>query len=226
MKTHCKDCNDKSCAVSVLSEEELESLAGNSSESFIKKGEVLFKQGSLTTSVVYLKKGLFKEYITTEMKRDYITQIIQERSYLGLSSLFGDKINRYSYAAIEDSTVCYIDSGILKNLILGNGHFAYEILTITNKENLNNNFRYLLTNQKQVYGKFADVLLFFAKNIYFSNTFNLPVTHQEIASFIGISRESVTRMVNKLKSEGLIDYKNREILIKDIKQLEKLSQIG
>jgi CRP-like cAMP-binding protein len=226
MKTHCRDCIDKSCAVSVLSEEELEKLSGHSSEVAINKGEILYKQGSLITSVVYLKKGLFKEYYTGVDHNIHIVQIVKQHAYLGLSCMFGDKFNHYSYAAIEDSVVCYIDASVLKDIIIGNGKFAYEILTSVCTENLNNYNRCANKNQKQIFGRLAETLLFFSNNIYNAPAFSLPVSQSELASLIGTTRESVTRMMSKLNSEGIIEYHSKEVKILNTSLLTELSQKG
>ena len=224
MKAHCRDCNEKSCAVSVLSEPELEELSGNSAEVSIDKGEILFKQGSLITSVVYLKKGLFKEYYTGIDKRIHISQIIKSRTYLGLSCMFGDKFNSFSYAAIEDSVVCYVEAQVLKNLILKNGKFAYEVLTSVCTESLSNYRRCAGKVQKQIYGRLAENLLYFSESIYESPSFSLPLSHTDLASLIGTTRESVTRMIGKLCSEKVIKCSGKSITILKPAFLLELSQ--
>lgn len=43
----------------------------------------------------------------------------------------------------------------------------------------------------------------------------LPITIQEFASLIGSTRESVSRVFSKLKKDGIIDIKEKNIIIKD-----------
>ena len=56
--------------------------------------------------------------------------------------------------------------------------------------------------------------------------FSLPVSHNELASLIGATRESVTRMLCKLNSEGIIKYNGKNINIKNPTLLDDLSQKG
>ena len=132
----------------------------------------------------------------------------------------------YSYSVLEDSRICYIDSEVFKNLIQTNGMFSYEILVSVCKENINNYHRCLNKSIKQMYGRFADALLYFSNVIYESNEFELPITQLELAALIGATRESITRMFTKFKNEGIIELQNRRIVIVKVDLLENISKIG
>jgi CRP-like cAMP-binding protein len=224
--TPCHDCKDISCAAAVLDFDELGLVNANSHESFLKKGEVILHEGSLTSHIIYLKAGLAKEYIKHPGEREQILQIVKKHSYLGLPSLFGDRINHYSYAALEDCKICYIDINMFNNLIRENGNFAYEILVSTSRDSLNNINRFLYRSQKKIYGRVADAILYFSKIIYETDQFELPFPRQEFADLIGVSRESATRVLLKFKSEGIINLKGRSISVKNLDLLEQISQKG
>jgi CRP-like cAMP-binding protein len=222
----CHDCKDISCAAAILSFKELEQVRSNSHESSLKKGEVILHEGSLTSHIIYLKSGLVKEYVRQSGDNEQILQIIKDHSYLGLSSLFGDRINHYSYAALEDCKICYIDINVFNNLIRKNGSFGYEILVSISRDSLNNFNRFLNRSQKKIYGRVADAILYFAKYIYEGSRFDLPFSRQEFADLIGVSRESATRVLIKFKAEGIIGIKGRSIVIQNMELLEQISQRG
>jgi len=124
----CSDCKDISCAAAILHPEELAKVSKNSRETSFFKGDILVQAGSMTSNIIYLKSGLVKEYVTNSDYREKILQIVKQHTYLGLSSLFGDRVNHYSYAALTDVQVCYIDVAFFNQLVRENGNFAYEIL--------------------------------------------------------------------------------------------------
>lgn len=70
-----------------------------------------------------------------------------------------------------------------------------------------------ISRQKTVHKKLIKFLIFLAKK--FSITGNqgklikLSLTHQELADSIGTSRVTITRIINQLEQEGLIDRPNR-----------------
>ncbi len=51
---------------------------------------------------------------------------------------------------------------------------------------------------------------------------NLPMTHEEIAQFIGASRETVTRMLAKLRQGHIAQIDGRTLLIHNKPALERL----
>jgi len=226
MKESCAICKDRSCAVSILNDSELELLEQNCSEGMFRKDEIIFHQGSIISHIVYVRTGLVLEYLKGNSGRNQIIQIVKNRSYLGLPSLFGDRVNNYSYKALEALTVCYIDINTFKNLIKTNGNFAYEILVSVCQDSLNSHHRFLNINAKQTFGKVADALLYFARVIFENNTFELSLTRSDIGALIGISRESTTRALNKFQTEGIIRTTNSKFEILKPHMLQKISESG
>jgi len=225
-KSSCCDCLDMSCAVSLLNKSQYELLSDHSIESEIKKGEIIIRSDVLISNIIYLKTGYVKEFVVSSGNRTRILQIVKPHTYLGIHSLFGDKINHYSYSALEGLKICYIDINAFKQLVKENGNFAFQILSEVGKENLYNYYRFISNSHKKTDGRFADMLLYLAEKIYENYRFPLQLTRQEIADLIGVSRENLTRVLSKFKEDGIIDVSRDfiEILNSDI--LRTISKNG
>jgi len=52
---------------------------------------------------------------------------------------------------------------------------------------------------------------------------NLRLTHQEIAALVGIKRETVSEVLAKLETEGLIRYSRRELVVLDAERLLRVA---
>ncbi len=222
----CRDCKVRHCAAAVLDVEELDLINTSRHETAFRKGDIIIHEGSPTSHIIYLKTGLVKEYVKGTQEKEQILQIVKNYSYLGLSSLFGDKINHYSYAALEDITVCYIDISVFHQLIKQNGSFGYEILVSVARDNLNNFNRFMRQSQKKTYGRVADAILYFSQVIYESKEFEVPFTRQELANLIGISRESATRVLTKFNEDGIVSLHDRHIHIANLPLLMQISENG
>jgi CRP-like cAMP-binding protein len=203
-KSSCSDCVDMSCAVSLLNKAEYELLSNHSIESEIKKGEIIIRSDALISNIIYLKTGYVKEFVVSSNTKTRIIQILKPHTYLGIHSLFGDKINHYSYAALEDLKICYIDINIFKQLVKENGNFAFQILKEVGKENLYNYYRFISNSHKKTDGRFADILLYLSEKIYENSKFKLQLTRQELADLMGVSRENLTRVLSKFKEDNII----------------------
>jgi len=221
----CKFCDIKSLAALKLNSCELDELGNNSSQVQFEPGEIIIKQDAPTTSVAYVKSGLVKIHIKGPI-REKILNIAKAPVYLCLHSTFGDNVNHFSATAIEKTTVCFIDSITFRNFIRENGDFAYQIIEDMGKGELRN-FHNLINNaQKQNMGRVADALLFFAKEIYGSHSFTLPVSRQELADLTGITRESASRILANFYKENIVNLMGRKITILNEALLKQISVNG
>lgn len=222
----CSSCPVKSCAVSVLSYDELELLSDNCAGVTLKKGEILYKEGTLSTYIIYLRSGLVKESVIGINGKEQIVQIIRPLFYIGVSTMLGAKVSHYNYKALTNTEVCYIDATIFKKLVQQNGHFAFEIMTALCRENLVNYQRFFENNQKQLYGRLADSLLYFSQDIFNSKSFEIPVTQKDLAAMISTTRESVTRGLSKFCKEEIISIDGGIVSILNSTRLYDISKNG
>jgi CRP-like cAMP-binding protein len=225
-EVNCFLCKEKSCAAAVLSEGQLKSLSLNSRETQIKKGEIILKAGALTSHIVYLKTGYVKEHVEGPGQKSKILQIIKEQSYLGLQSLFGARINHYSYTALIDLKVCFIDINAFMEFIKERGQFAFEVLSYVSRESLNKDFHLINQGHKKMYGRFADVLLYLSDEIFGLSKFDLLLSRQEIAELAGMSRENTARALSHFREEGILNINGRNIEILKRDTLKQISKNG
>ncbi|HBA04038.1 MAG TPA: hypothetical protein DCW51_08870 [Clostridium sp.] len=50
---------------------------------------------------------------------------------------------------------------------------------------------------------------------------SLPLTHEGLGNLIGCSRVTVTRVLNELKSQGILASTSKKIVILDFERLKK-----
>jgi CRP/FNR family transcriptional regulator len=226
MQNHnCKDCNVKSAATKHLNDGEIEILEVNSAKVGFKKGEIIFKQDALSLNVAYLRSGIAKLHMRGPTG-EKILRIVKSPCYLGIPTTFGEKINQFSATALEDTSVCFIDSNLFRNLILSNGKFAYEIIVELCQSELMDYQRFTSQSQKQVPGIVAETILCFADKIFNNDKFELPVSRSEFGDLIGTSRESISRVLTDLNSEKIIALNSKEISILDKERLKQISDKG
>jgi len=225
MKSECRFCTIKSKAAMTLTDEEIDKLSVNCALVSFRKGEALIRQGTFSTNVAYLRKGLVKIHIAGPYY-EQIVRIVKAPSYMALPTTFGDKINQYSVTVLEDSEVCFIDVGTFRYLLAKNPDFSYEIMIELCRNELENFYRCANRTQKQIRGKIADMLLEMSDHIYQSNTFSLPVNQEEIGNLIDSSRESVSRIMNEFEKDGILSISGRKITLLNKGSLTMISAKG
>ena len=225
IRNECRHCSVKSKAAKKLKDSETEALSFNCALTSFKKGDVLIKQGMLSTNVVYLRSGLIKLHIEGPYG-DQIVRIVKAPGYLGLPTTFGDKINQYSITAIDEVEACFIDITTFRNLLYSNPDFSYEIIIDICRNELEIYNRCVNRSQKQLRGKIADVILEMSGPIYDSDSFTLPISQEEIGNLIDSSRESVSRILAEFEKDKIISVSGKKIEIKKRESLLMISAKG
>jgi CRP/FNR family transcriptional regulator len=210
----------------LLTEDEKQMVESHRLVVNFKKGEIIGKQGSFASHIIFLDKGLVKVYLEGNPK-DLILKIVPSNHLIGLPSIY-DGNNRfiYSVATYSDSSVSLIDISLFKQLLGMNSQFALKIINILNEDTALIYGRFFCLTMKQSHGRVADILLCLAKRVYKKDSFNLAISRGDMADLTGLSSESVIRILKEFKDNGLISVAGKDFTILDTARLEKISQLG
>lgn len=190
------------------------------------KGDCIIHEGEEIHEFIYLKVGLVKLFKQHPNEQDQIIRIARPSNFIGLLSVFSEKKYKYSVTAIENSEVCFIELSSIKELIKNNGDFALNVLgkiSQTADDIIKTN---LEISKKNLRGRIAYILLYFSKQVYNSESFELPVSRKEIAELIEMTAENVIRIISEFAKDNVIKVKKKKIEILDISKLQKICDLG
>lgn len=223
---NCKECVYRSLAFKNLSAEELKLINNKKIEKLFRKGEIICFEGDPIDSFMYLQVGLVKLFKTETNFREHIISIAKPKDFIGLLSIFSNTHHIYSITALEDSVVCFVNLNIIRELIKSNGIFALDFFEKISTVSDSVIRTRIDINTRQLRGRIAYILLFFAKHIYNSSKFNLPISRKEVAELIDMSTENVIRVLSEFRKDKLIQIEGKNIEILDINRLEKIYELG
>jgi CRP-like cAMP-binding protein len=222
----CANCDFRDVVFSYLNDPAVEELCDHKEEQFFRKGEVINHQGEKISTFKYLKSGLVKLYRRTPSGDEQVIAITRPFEFVSNMSIFSEDRYQYSVSALEDSVVCLVKLDFIKSLFLKNGGFAMGLLTKISRINDKIIAQTLDIRQKNLVGRVAFVLLYFAHDIYRSQIFEMPVSRKEIADYIGMSTANVIRTLSDFKKEGIIRISGKTIEVVDKEKLEIISKHG
>lgn len=209
-----------------LTEQELDLISKNQVEVKYKKGEIICKQGTLASSVMFLREGLVKAYIEKE-KSSLILTILPENNFIGLISLFeGNRFYQYSALAYVDSVVQIIDINVIREIALNNPKFSNELINILSAKTALAYGRFYCITNKQSFGRMADTLLCLSERVFKSQTFDLLLSRKELAELACLSTANVIKILGKFKEDQLIDIDGKTFSIKNHEMLRRISENG
>lgn len=183
------------------------------------RGDLIYFPNQPGTSVLLLAKGRVKiKHITPEGK-EAILAFIDEGELFGELALL-DGATRDEYAeAVASSQVLAIPREDLLWLVEQRPDVALHIMKLVGlrRRRIENRLRNVMfcSSRERVVGVLLELLETHGqpKGDHFELT--LRLSHQEIASLIGATRETVTVVLGRLQLERLIDVRRRRIVVLD-----------
>ncbi len=212
--------------VQLLSSQEIELLEGHSNVVSYHKKDSVFRQGTRTSHIMLMVSGLVKIYKEGRNERTVLLRMATPGEYIGMLSVMGDQIHQYSATAVEPSDICFIDINAFRNVIMGNGKFSLQLINLISQDGLFIFKRLINQTHKQLPGRIADVLLYFAEEIYGKTRFDFPLTRRELAELAGTTKESFIRTLTEFKNDKIINLEGSHVQIISMDIVKTLSELG
>jgi len=198
----------------------------NRHEVTYKPGEIIFKQNSAYTHVVSFNRGLAKIYLEGFNGKQLIIRLVRPNEFIASPGLNPNSKHYYSISAIEHTTVCFLETSVIK-MIFKQNHIFQEMLMRDIHSYYSKTLQKLINiNQKNRHGRIAEALLYLSEEIYESDSFTLSITKKELADMAGISTESSFRILKELHNQGCIRVAKKDVEIVDMNYLRQLSEVG
>ncbi len=209
-----------------LTEAEKEAIRQNSNTVVYNKREIIFRQDTRTSHIMFVNSGMVKIYKEGRNKKYIILKVAVPLDFLGLLSIYGRDTHQYSASAVQVVEVTFIDITTFNKVLYSNGEFAEKILTKICNDGLFIFERLMSQSHKQLPGRIADVILYFSEIIYKDHEFEFPFTRRELAELAGTTKESFIRTLAEFKNDKIIDLDGSNVKINSIKIIKTLSQLG
>ena len=189
-----------------------------------KQGETLFLQGQPSSSLYSLSDGMVKICSHTADGREQIVGLSTPGNLLvGLQSI-NDK--RYAYSGIAATAVraCKINHRALLDSVQHRGDVAIRLISAVNAQLAHSRALMEVMGHKCAAAKIASFILLMTPKPEHGNCgFEMPFSRMEMASLLGLSEETVCRLMANMKRSGAIYAPRGKVEIRDWNQLHAIS---
>lgn len=193
-----------------------------------KKGEILVYQGDEPATLFGIMEGFVKMHDVSKDGTEQFIWLAKRHDVLPLGWLFSQsKKSPFFYTAFTDVTTYLIDKCQFLEIIRNNNEALLGIVeAITAK--YSHIAQHLSAAQKpRAREKVMHLLHFIAIRFSSEQTegierVEVPLTHQDIASLLGLTRETATLALGRLKKEGFIHYDKNHFYIYSKKLAESI----
>jgi CRP/FNR family transcriptional regulator len=193
---------------SSLTDKEIEKIMNNMIIKQFKKNETILYEEDTNEYMYIILSGKVKVIRTTEDGKEIILAIHHSGNFFGEMSLIDGKTSPASVVATEDSLVSIISKNdffsilfsqpkvmkSLLNILCARLRKSWDTIQLLNFNNAAQRTKMLFLMLSDEYGEKTSegVIL------------NIKLTHQDISDMTGLTRETVTRVIDKLQKNGEI----------------------
>jgi len=223
-QTRCNGCSlHEICIPTGLGESDMQRLDQIMFRRRVPRDTILYRMGDRFTNLYAVRLGHFKTYQVSAGGADQITGFQMAGELLGMDAISTDHHNCYA-VALEDSEVCEIPFAKLEKLfseiptLLRHFH-----RTMSQEITRDQNAMLLLGNMlsDQRFSAFlVNLSARYKARGYSSTSFQLRMSREDIGNYLGLTIESVSRLLSKFKKLGWISVDKREIELLNLPELK------
>ena len=181
------------------------------------------------SKLAIVTEGRLKICIYTKSGLEKISFFLNPGEIYGEESLFYPHID-ITPVPLEATTISFIDNEVLQNYLISHPmDYRYLFQSILRKYQISL-FQMGDLLKRSPKAQICSALSRLMAQRSTANSsidfyeLDVYLTHEVLGNIIGCSRVTVTRVLNELKAEGIIDTSNRRIKILDIEALKNLSE--
>ncbi|RJF96588.1 fumarate/nitrate reduction transcriptional regulator Fnr [Noviherbaspirillum cavernae] len=192
----------------------------------VVRDSTLYRVGDPFTNLYAIRLGHFKTYQINPDGDQQITGFQMAGELLGMDAISTDR-HHCNAVALEDSEVCEIPFARLENLFSDMPTLLRHFHRMMSQEITREQSVMLLLGNMRAEQRFAAFLVNlssrYAARGYSSTSFQLRMSREEIGNYLGLTIESISRLLSKFKKRGLLKVSNRELEIVDLPIVKALA---
>lgn len=219
-RTSCNDCSlNPIClplAVSVDELEQLEDIMRRGRP--LKRGEHLYRASDPFESVFAVRSGAVKTYIVSEDGEEQVTGFYLPGEIVGMDGI-STAHHVTSAKTLETSSVCEIPFSRLEELSTKIPSLQHHFFSLMSREIQADRELHMLLSKKSADDRIASLLISIANRQKLrglsAQCIRLPMSRYDIANYLGLAVETVSRIFTRFQQQGLLAVEGREVKILD-----------
>lgn len=217
----CAHCSQSGVCLGNFNQSSLR--PGAKSHRIYHKGDTLFVAGDVFTALFILRSGSAKSAISSSWGDEQITGFYYPGDLIGLDGYDqGSHLHRLNF--LETSSVCRIGLGELDRAICESSGMRHKLLQGMSHALIDEQKLLLslskMTSEQRLIKFLLDVSARFKHRGLSGTEFSLSMTRIDIANYLGMAIETISRLLSKLQHQGIIAVDHRKITLLNSNSLQ------
>ncbi|HQQ97303.1 MAG TPA: Crp/Fnr family transcriptional regulator [Cyclobacteriaceae bacterium] len=190
-----------------------------------KKDDFIFFPNEPASHIYMIAEGRVRIGHYLDDGKEVVSAILGSGEIFGELALAGEERRRDFAQAMDNNTmVCPLGIDDLKSLMWENKELSFKMLKLVGLRLIRLERKLELLVFKDARTRIVEFLKDTAswkgKKVGYETLIPTKLTHKDIASLTGNSRQTVTTILNEMKEQNLITFDRRRILIRDLEKLQ------
>lgn len=227
---HCQNCSiSQLCLPFALNKHELLQLDNIiERKKPIQKSQIIFQSGDELKAIYAIRSGTIKAYNINENGEEQITAFHLPGDLIGFDAIMDMKHVGFAQA-LETSMICEIPFEILDDLAGKMPRIRHQIMRLMSNEIKNDQNMILLLSKMNAEEKLA-AFLYNLSQRYFergfsAKEFRLTMTRGDIGNYLGLTIETISRLLGRFQKNGIITVQGKYITINKMEELSKMAKV-
>lgn len=196
---------------------------GHKKQNFHPK-EILIRADEQPQGVFYLAEGMVKMYAISSQGEELVINIFRPLSFFPMDWVLNNSLTHYYYEAVSPVTVWKAPKEKFIKLLKSEPEILFDLVKriYLGLEGYFSRMEFLMSGNARS-RLIAEILIYarrFGKKEGSGVSIDVKLTEKDLASQSGMTRETVSREIGKLKDKGIVSYQKNTLVIKNLYKLE------
>lgn len=189
------------------------------------RGQQLFVSGTVFRALFVVRSGSFKSTLRADNGEEQVLGFHLPGEIIGFDAL-ADDVHRCNAEAMQRSSVCEVPYAQLDEFAASVPSLRRQLMRIAGREVIKDHEHLMVMGRKQAQERLAIFLRSLSDrygNLHRDrNLLELPMSRHELANYLGLVVETVSRMFTRFEELGVLEVNRKQIRILDYAKLGEL----
>jgi CRP/FNR family transcriptional regulator, anaerobic regulatory protein len=194
----------------------------------VPRGAAVYRNGDVFGALYAVRAGAFKTLRVTARGHEKVTGLHLPGEIMGCEAI-SDQRHTYDAIALEDSEVCVVPYPVLTQLALRTPVLQQRLLRMLSRDICRDSGLVLLMGGMTAEQRIAAFLLSLSRRHDFlglsPSRFSLHMTREDIGSYLGLTLETVSRVLSRMQRDGIVAVRQRLLQLIDSARLEEMAKL-
>lgn len=194
----------------------------------LKRGEVLYAPGEALRHIYAVRSGSLKSFVPRDRGGECITGFHLPGELLGLEAI-DDGVHRCGARALDTASICEVPLNRLEKLGGVENQVQRQMLRVMSRQLRHNLAQHAMLSGTRAEQRLAAFIVNLSARFqhrgFSAVEFHMSMPRHDIANYLGLTKETVCRVLVRFQKRGFVDMNRRHFRIRNFPALTQLAAV-